>query len=508
VERISRPTLLLTAVVLGVGALLLVGDRYASHTLSAAVGAASVATFSTAAAVAAIRYVRGRDPHALFVTVGAAVIACVGLLAVIWSAGEVSRVSASAISGGFVAVEPSDVGDAVPVTTWMGAWAIAAVLFVFAVPWRERRGRPPVRPSLVIAGTSAVTVAVVASVAIGLRTTSVGIEGDTHPGAIAVGLACVAAIGLVVAGARELRAPSSSAPHPQLAIAWLVGVLVPVAQIQGVTFGLGLVRWIDVATIVVPAAILAGLMAAETSEATRLRRSSDRAEEVLGGRAEIASMVAHEVRGPVASVKGLAATTAGSYDRLSDDERREFVGLIEEEASRLLGVVDQTSLALKIDARTLTMDRRPHDLAAVVREGLAGADVGEHPLSTELAEGLVAPVDRRWIAIAVRQVVDNAARFSPAIAPIDLSLRTDSTSAVIEVADRGPGVPPERRTEVFGRFARWRPTGYEDRQGSGLGLFICRGILAEHGGEVSLADRPGGGTMLRLTLPLERPMEG
>ena len=57
--------------------------------------------------------------------------------------------------------------------------------------------------------------------------------------------------------------------------------------------------------------------------------------------------------------------------------------------------------------------------------------------------------------------------------------------------------------EVFQRFARWRPPGYEDRPGSGLGLFICRGIAREHGGDASLLDGTDGGTILRIELPLE-----
>jgi signal transduction histidine kinase len=224
---------------------------------------------------------------------------------------------------------------------------------------------------------------------------------------------------------------------------------------------------------------------------------------VLGGRAEIASMVAHEVRGPVSTIKGLAATTAGNYDRLSDEERKEFVGLIRQEASRLLDVVDRTSLALQVDSGTLTFERRVHDLAPVVQEATEAAELRDRAVELDLTPGLRSRIDRRWLLLALRLVLDNAARFSPEGTSIGVRLHAEGNDALIDVTDQGPGVPPERRDEVFTKFVTWRPTGYEDRPGSGLGLFICRGILTGHAGDSSFVNHPDGGTMLRLRLPME-----
>ena len=102
----------------------------------------------------------------------------------------------------------------------------------------------------------------------------------------------------------------------------------------------------------------------------------------MGGRAEIAAMIAHEVRGPVSTVRGLAGTALSHYDRLDDDERRELLGLIEQESRRLLATVTQASTALKVDAATVTYDIRPQGLGATVREGIATADVGTAPRSS------------------------------------------------------------------------------------------------------------------------------
>ncbi|HWL90982.1 MAG TPA: ATP-binding protein [Actinomycetota bacterium] len=220
-------------------------------------------------------------------------------------------------------------------------------------------------------------------------------------------------------------------------------------------------------------------------------------------RAELVSKLTHEIRGPVSTIRGLAGTTLTHYERLSDEERREFLRLIRHEAERLERAVEQVALALRLDARALRFDIRPQDLGAIVREAAEAAETGDHPLEVDAAELVEAPVDGTHVASIVRQLIDNAVRFSPPDAPITVRLRKDGKAAVIEVADRGPGIPPDTREIVFERFADWRPVDYEDRPGTGLGLFIVRALAREQGGEASIADGPAGGTMLLVRLPME-----
>src|SRR5436190_3386309 len=193
-----------------------------------------------------------------------------------------------------------------------------------------------------------------------------------------------------------------------------------------------------------------------------MRRATDRAEEILGGRAEIASVIAHDVRSPVSSIKSIAASTIANYDRLDDAQRLEFVGMIDREAQQVLGVVHQMSVALKIDAGTLDLARRPTAVASVVREAIGQATTNGHEVDIEAAPGVTADVDARWLAEAIRQGIDNAAAFSPEAAPIRVSVAdAGDGTAVITVEDEGPGIPAERREALFGRFASWRPSGYE-----------------------------------------------
>jgi signal transduction histidine kinase len=231
--------------------------------------------------------------------------------------------------------------------------------------------------------------------------------------------------------------------------------------------------------------------------------SGQRPPDDAAGRAEIASKLAHEIRGPVSTLRGLASTALVHYDGLSDEERREFLGLIRHEAERLEATVEQIAIALRLDAGSLRFDIVRQDLVGPVRAAVASVDVGEHPLDVEVPAELEAPFDAKHVATVVGQVVRNAAVYSPADAPISITLRRDGSDVLLEVVDRGPGVPPERREEVFERFTGWRPVGYEAVPGPGLGLFIARAIVEHHGGTISITDGPQGGTMLGVRLPLE-----
>ena len=224
-------------------------------------------------------------------------------------------------------------------------------------------------------------------------------------------------------------------------------------------------------------------------------------DEVVVERAETASNLAHELRNPLMSIKGLASTGVRMFDQMSEDERREFFRLIDEEAARLRTIADQSAEALSIDADRLVYDLRLEELGPVVEEAAWDAPHGAHPMTVESEPGVFARVDRRHLATAVTNLVDNAAKYSPPDAPIDVLVRREDDDAVVEVADRGPGIPLDRVDDVFRRFTRWRPAGYEETPGAGLGLFLARSHVLAQRGRIEVVDRDDGGTILRISLP-------
>lgn len=219
-------------------------------------------------------------------------------------------------------------------------------------------------------------------------------------------------------------------------------------------------------------------------------------------------MIAHELRGPITTIKGIAATSRTHFDALSDDDKLEFLDLIELESARMLEIVDEASLAMKLAARVLPMKMGAADLAAVVREGVgAGGLDPDRAVELDL-DDIAIEGDHTRLVEVVRQVVRNAHAFSPLWEPIVVTLRREGDDAIVEVTDRGPGIPEDRREQVFTTFPNWRPAGYEEVPGTGLGLFISRALVAEHRGQMSVERAPSGGTMLRIRLPLKGTERG
>ncbi len=395
-------------------------------------------------------------------------------------------------------------------TAVVAGWAVAAGCIVLVSPWWDRRGRPRIAASSF--GLILLAIIVVADILLLVVPLSPSNEinpffGSVVPFTVLTWIWLVlGTIGWCFVAVRQCFLVPRGNQHGALAAGAIVATafLLSFAAIaSGATwageFAIGVTFWTP------PIAIGLLLLAAslmQRSDASRMRRETDRAEEIVEGRAEIASMVAHEVRGPVTTIRGIASTAATHYDGLDDAERREFFELIEQESRRLLAAVDQTSLALRVDARSLTYTMGLTDLATAVRQGVEKAAVTNHPVHVVAEEGVELMGDRARIAQLVTQLVDNASKFSPPGSPITVRSVRDGDDALIEVDDRGPGIPVEQREVVFDRFVRWRPKGYEEQPGNGLGLFISRGLAAEHQGEISVEDGPGGGTMLRVRLPV------
>jgi signal transduction histidine kinase len=219
-------------------------------------------------------------------------------------------------------------------------------------------------------------------------------------------------------------------------------------------------------------------------------------------RADVTSKIGHELQNPIMSVKGLASSGIRLYEAMSDDERLEFFRLIDAEANRLKLIADEISTALRIDAGQLTYQVRDEDLGALVQEVAWRTPSGQHAMVVEVQDGVTAPLDRIRMSEVIAHLLDNASKFSPPDAPIEIrAFQSPDGEAVVEVADRGPGIPAELREEVFAEFNEWRPPGYEETPGAGLGLFICRAHLKAMGGRIDIEDGRDTGTMLTVTLP-------
>ncbi len=220
-------------------------------------------------------------------------------------------------------------------------------------------------------------------------------------------------------------------------------------------------------------------------------------------RGSLLSSVSHDLRTPLASITGAASAMLDNEGAIAVDTRRDLLQTIYDEAERLGRLVnnllDMTrleagSVALRTDWVALE-DPIGAALARLERR-LAGRDV-----QVSLAPDLpLLPLDEVLFEQMILNLVENACKHTPAGTPIRVVARAQGGRVVLEVADRGPGLPPGAEEQIFDKFVRG---GGEGRtHGFGLGLAICRGIAAAHGGAITAENRPGGGAVFRVSLPI------
>jgi signal transduction histidine kinase len=484
----------------------LVAGAFVAHGWDMFLGGASVgggvALMGAAAAMAAFEYRASHDPAAVFLGTGSAVLFLSYL-----AFGFVLRSRFSSLRGLAGSVVP-DAGHLLPAYALLYGWLLFGLGLLLTRPWWERRGRPPLEARRLVLATLAALVAgdlLLWAFPPPLRI-SIGPDGPSFSLGVVAWL--LAGAGLIVAltAAARLVPVAERTRWGLLLVAAIVGAAASVtpllAQGDSTLARDAAQAWATLAPPLAGALTLGALLAARHAESSRVRRIDDRAQEVLSGRAEIASMIAHEVRGPVATVRGMAGTTLTYYERLTDDERREFLSMIEQESQRLLDTINQMSMALKIDAGTLTFNRKPVPLAPIVKTGAEAARRDDRLVAVVADEGILVSADPERLRESVRQLVDNAVKFSPADRPVTVRVVRRGPDAEIEIEDEGPGIPADQRERLFSKFPNWRPSGYEERPGTGLGLFISRGLVAEHSGTIVIEDGPHGGTMLRVRLPV------
>ena len=222
-------------------------------------------------------------------------------------------------------------------------------------------------------------------------------------------------------------------------------------------------------------------------------------------RAAFLSMVSHELRAPLSSVKGLAATVLGDSRVVDPEEVRQFFRIIEQQADNMDRLIRDLLDVGRIDNGTLTVDPEPAAVAALLDQARNTFHSGgaRHVLNIDLPEDLPAVMaDERRVLQVLNNLFSNAARHSPKSSPISVAAEHDGAEVTISVSDEGRGVAPERLPQLFRKHAAAGGDGTRS-SGTGLGLAICKGLVEAHGGRIR-AESPGlgRGTRFTFTLPV------
>jgi two-component system, OmpR family, sensor kinase len=214
---------------------------------------------------------------------------------------------------------------------------------------------------------------------------------------------------------------------------------------------------------------------------------------------EFVADASHELRTPLTSILANLELLEAELD----GEQREIAGSALRSSRRMRRLVADLLLLARADAGRKS-PHEPVDLSAVAREAAAEAAVvaSDHALSLDLPTAVTVEGVRDDLHRMTLNLLENAYLHTAAGTPVTLAVRAQDGCAVLEVADRGPGVPPALRERVFERFARGAGDASPAGGRSGLGLSIVRAVAEGHGGSVSLSDAQGGGARFEVRLPL------
>ena len=226
-------------------------------------------------------------------------------------------------------------------------------------------------------------------------------------------------------------------------------------------------------------------------------------------RAEFLGMVSHELRAPLAAIKGSAATLLEDSAAFDPAERHEFYRIIEEQANHMRGLIGDLLDAGRIEAGTLSVAPEPSEVAALVdraRSTFLSAG-GRHSVLIDLPPDLPRVMaDRRRIVQVLSNLLSNAARHSPHSAPIRVSAERDGVHVAVAVRDEGRGVAPELLPHLFRKYAQaggGSSSSSRAAAGMGLGLIICKGLVEAHGGRIRAeSGGPGQGARFTFTVPV------
>ena len=222
---------------------------------------------------------------------------------------------------------------------------------------------------------------------------------------------------------------------------------------------------------------------------SRAREIKARAEEL---RSTLLSSVSHDLRTPLAAIIGMATSLR---DRAGEDDR-EALDTIVDESRRLSRILTNLLSITKVESGAEPR-REWVPLDELIGSALSRfePDLVSHPVTLEIADEL-AHVDPILTEQLLVNLVDNAVKHTPPTCPIEVRAYREISAAIVEIADRGPGLPSGPIAQVFDKFFH-TPSS----PGVGLGLAVCRGIALAHGGRIEAAPRDGGGVAFRVRFP-------
>lgn len=231
-------------------------------------------------------------------------------------------------------------------------------------------------------------------------------------------------------------------------------------------------------------------------------RHAGRRERLDMARSDLVATVSHEIRSPLTSVKGFTRTMLAKWDKFSDEHKRTMLETINDDADRVTRLLTELLDVSRIDAGRVQLRRQIVDVRTLIR---AVVDkVAHRPEGDERSVVLALPddlphvfADPDKVEQILTNLVENALKYAP---DSDVRIGADVRDGLVHVsvADDGPGISEDQQRRIFQKFGRGRDNR---RSGTGLGLYITRGLARAHGGDVWCEAVEGEGSTFHVTLP-------
>ncbi|HTR21508.1 MAG TPA: sensor histidine kinase KdpD [Gemmatimonadales bacterium] len=251
--------------------------------------------------------------------------------------------------------------------------------------------------------------------------------------------------------------------------------------------------------------------AAQTALALERAMLADRAQqeqvevEAERLRTSLLSSLSHDLRTPLGAITGAASSLLEPEGPKSEAARRDLLQSILDESQRMNRLIGNLLDMIRVESGALQVQKEWQPLEEPVGVALIRLEdrLRDHPVTVRLPPDLLVPVDGVLIEQVFLNLLENAVKYTPPGTPVEIAASVEGSVVRVEVADRGPGLPAGEEARVFDKF--YRGAGAPPGGGVGLGLTICRGIIAAHGGRIWAENRPEGGAVFRFTLPLVGP---
>ncbi len=217
------------------------------------------------------------------------------------------------------------------------------------------------------------------------------------------------------------------------------------------------------------------------------------------------SVISHELKTPVALIKGYAATLRREDVRWDEETIREGLAIIEEEADRLTALIDNLLDASRIQAGGLTLKFEEVDLRQLIHAvaDRFQAQTAAHTIVVDVPEDLPHVwADPERVRQVLSNLLSNAIKYSPDGGVVRVGAWAENEHVTVYVADQGIGIPEEELPYIFDRFYRVDSTLRRQTQGAGLGLYLARALVEAHGGRIWVHSKPGEGSTFFFTLPI------